>query len=221
MVTSFAETRTLLITRHSSDDEWYDSHVYQKTGDKTDPISHVNKEYRSSLSALIPSKDKVARCISRRMKKLLGNVQHEDTEPLQLVKYEGGEQFRLHQDWINPYKAATFNSKYPIRPYNRLLSSFVYLDGNCTGGETYFPDIIGVGPSADGEKYTRTDTGMGLLVRPKRGNAVFWKNMYDNGTGDPRVLHAGLPVQSGRKIGMNLFSLYYFDTPMLGETVSD
>lgn len=56
-----------------------------------------------------------------------------------------------------------------------------------------------------------------LLFKPKRGKAVLWKNMHMNGTGDSRVRHASLPVKSGRKIGMNLFSLYYIDTPIIGD----
>jgi prolyl 4-hydroxylase len=154
------------------------------------------------------------------MKALLGNIQHEDTEPLQLVRYDGGERFRLHQDWINPTKAETFNPEYPIRPYNRLVSSFIYLEDNCTGGETYFPEVTGVGPEADGSKFSRTESGKGLLVKPRRGNAVLWKTLHMNGTGDSRLLHASLPVRSGRKTGMNLFSLFYVDAPMIGGTTT-
>jgi prolyl 4-hydroxylase len=45
----------------------------------------------------------------------------------------------------------------------------------CTGGETYFPDLKGIEESADGEKFSHTDRpgGMGLLVKPRQGNAVF------------------------------------------------
>lgn len=69
---------------------------------------------------------------------------------------------------------------------------------------------------ADGEKFSRTDTGMGLLVKPKKWNAIFWNNMHMNGSGDYRVVHAGLPVHSGQKIGLNMFSYYYPDYPIVG-----
>lgn len=85
-----------------------------------------------------------------------------------------------------------------------------------SGGETYFPDVQTVGLTADGEKFSRTESGEGLLVKPRRGNALLWKNLHNNGTGDARLIHASLPVMSGRKTGMNLFSLYYADVPMLG-----
>lgn len=102
------------------------------------------------------------------------------------------------------------------RPYNRLVSIFVYLGDDCEGGETYFPNVAGVSAEADGEKFKRTDTGMGLLVKPKKGSAVLWMNLHRNGTGDKRLLHAGLPVKSGVKLGMNMFSVYFPDTPIVG-----
>lgn len=173
-------------------------------------------KYRTSSSAMVPADDPVASCLSNRMKSLLGNIQHIDTEPLQVVKYEPGQRFRLHQDWFHGPRNETYIKDRPFRAYNRLGSIFVYLEDECVGGETYFPEVRGVSSSADGKKFSRTDTGMGLLVKPKRGNAVFWNNMLPNGTGDPRVLHAALPVKSGVKIGMNIFSYYYFDAPLVG-----
>lgn len=146
---------------------------------------------------MVPYDDPVSVCLSDRMKSFLGNVQHIDTEGLQIVKYEGNERFRLHLDWFKETrKNPPIEGRRP-RPYNRLGSIFAYLDANCTGGETYFPDVKGVAPIADGDKFARTDTGMGMLVKPRRGNAVFWNNMLPNGTGDPRVLYANLLVKLG------------------------
>ena len=127
----------------------------------------------------------------------------------------------MHQDWLVAPKTNSVNSDSPVRPFNRWFSSFVYLEDNCTGGETYFPDLKGVGPSADGQKFSRTENGQGLLFKPRKGNAVFWNNLFMNGTGDPRMAHASLPVKSGTKIGMNMFGLYYLDLPILGEVEYD
>ncbi|KAI5865670.1 2OG-Fe(II) oxygenase family oxidoreductase [Durotheca rogersii] len=187
------------------------SYVYD-----SDLKSVVDQRYRTSQSAMVSPKDFVSICLSERMKSLLGNIQHIDTEPLQVVKYEGGERFRIHMDWFDRPRNETFNPKTPFRSYNRLGSIFAYLEDGCSGGETYFPDIRGVAPDADGDKFTRTETGEGLLVNPRRGNAVFWNNLFMNGSGDPRVAHAGRPVLSGRKTGMNLFSYYYLDVPIAG-----
>ncbi|KAF4334292.1 2OG-Fe(II) oxygenase family Oxidoreductase [Fusarium beomiforme] len=176
----------------------------------------VDRRFRTSQSAMVPKSDVVGKCLSRKMKSILGNIQHIDTEPIQIVKYEPNERFRIHMDWFDKPRNRTYSRNHPRRSYNRLASIFAYLDDSCTGGETYFPEVQGVSNVADGDKFSRTESGKGLLVRPKRGNAVFWNNLLPNGTGDPRVAHAGLPVHSGRKIGINLFSHYYYDAPMLG-----
>ncbi|KAH6648219.1 hypothetical protein BKA67DRAFT_579857 [Truncatella angustata] len=119
-------------------------------------------------------------------------------------------------DWFGEPRNYTFAPNVTYRPWNRLVSIFAYLDDSCTGGETYFPDVQGISAVADGDKFSRTDTGTGLLVRPKRRNAVLWNNLLNNGSGDSRVAHVGLPVHSGRKVGINLFSHYSLDAPMLG-----
>lgn len=47
--------------------------------------------------------------------------------------------------------------------------------------------------------------GGGIAFRPVAGNALFWVNLFANGTGDMRVRHAGLPVLAGRKTAMNIW----------------
>jgi prolyl 4-hydroxylase len=151
------------------------------------------------------------------MNSLLGNLQHLNNEPLQLVKYEAGGKFNIHFDWFQQLNNDTHFEDAIQKPYNRLGSIFVYLADGCTGGETYFPNIKGVSAKSDGEKFARTESGQGLLVKPKRGNAVFWNNLHMNGTGDTRLAHAGMPVHSGVKIGLNMFSFYYPDTAIIGD----
>jgi prolyl 4-hydroxylase len=46
----------------------------------------------------------------------------------------------------------------------------------------------------------------GVTFRPRVGNAVFWQNMREDGRGDERTIHAGLPVVSGKKVGMNIWT---------------
>lgn len=197
-------------TSHSKDG-FVDSMVYLPNGK-----SVVDKTYRTSKSAMIPRSDPVSRCLDARMKSLLGNIQHEGTEQLQLVRYGVGEEFVLHNDWLeNPRHVGGPDGT--ERLYNRLASLFVYLEDDCVGGETYFPQVASVGPTADGTKFSRSADGEGLLVRPRRGNGVFWNTARMNGTGDERMYHAGLPVESGVKTGMNLFGLYFLDTPIIGQ----
>lgn len=133
-----------------------------------------------------------------------------------MVKYSSGDDVQIHVDWSPFPRNKTWNPARPNRLNNRLGSVFTYLEDDCIGGETYFPSIKGVSATADGNKFTRTRSGMGLLVKPRRGNAVFWNNLHSNGSGDERTAHSGLAVTKGTKMGMNLWSHYYFDSPMIG-----
>ena len=184
--------------------------------EKGDDVSFgVDKDRRSS-SAFIPEGDMVAKCLLKRMRSLLGNAQHENIEYPQLIKYTGGEHFRPHLDTIDGEKAYKFHPDYPKRSWNRLMTALVYLGDNCTGGETCFPRVTGVGAGADGTKFARAVNRSGLIVKPKRGNAVVWKNLLTDGSADDRLMHSGLAVKSGEKLAMNLFTSYYFDSPMVG-----
>lgn len=151
------------------------------------------------------------------MQKLLGNLQHQHVESLQLVKYSTtGDTFRLHTDWMDELRNEILDANGNPRLSRRLGTVLVYLEDECEGGETFFPDITGVSETADEDKFSMVDDGEGLLVRAKRGNGVFWNNLHANGSGDTRVTHAGLPVQSGTKIALNIWSTYFIDSPLVG-----
>ncbi|KAI1781310.1 2OG-Fe(II) oxygenase family oxidoreductase [Hypoxylon cercidicola] len=181
-------------------------------------IEVLNQTVRQSQTAVLPKKDFVCDCLTRRMQSLLGNVQHMEVEPLQIVKYEaGGDQFKSHMDWFDtPQNDTSYDIEDSFKPSNRLGSIFAYLDDDCTRGETYFPHLSSVSDSADGEKFAIPDGDTGLLVKPRRGNAVFWNNLLPNGSGDARVAHLGLQVDSGTKVGLNMWSRYFLDLPMVG-----
>lgn len=36
---------------------------------------------------------------------------------------------------------------------------------------------------------------------------LFWRNLLPNGQGDPRTLHAGMPLTKGIKVGLNIWSM--------------
>lgn len=108
------------------------------------------------------------------------------------------------------------------RLFNRVASFFVFLRDNCTEGETYFPLVDVLDQDAKkGGSVARTLQGkasrgekdgeqMGIKFKPIQGNGVFWVNIDADGNGDRRLVHAGLPVGSGEKIGMNIWPRKFY-----------
>ena len=47
---------------------------------------------------------------------------------------------------------------------------------------------------------------IGRTFWPKKGSAVFWYNLFQNGEGDVRTRHAACPVLAGTKWGIILMS---------------
>jgi prolyl 4-hydroxylase len=86
----------------------------------------------------------------------------------QLVHYEKGEKFDVHHDW--------YEEPQPLRGkhgrwFNRVASFFVYLEGECSGGKTWFPyiDVKGQGEG----KWRKLEEDGGTAFAPKGGNALF------------------------------------------------
>lgn len=131
----------------------------------------------------------------------------------QLVRYEVGQKFDTHHDW---YEAPQRMRDGGARWFNRIASFFVYLDGhNVTGGETWFPYVearegMGAGKWMRREGKGKEGEEGGTVFMPKRGNALFWVNLHANGTGDERVVHAGLPLSGGRKTAMNIWPRKFY-----------
>ena len=53
---------------------------------------------------------------------------------------------------------------------------------------------------------TLEDLTQGVIFKPIPGNAVYWENMREDGSGYAESWHAGLPVTRGEKIGLNIWS---------------
>jgi len=114
--------------------------------------------------------------------------------------------FRYHYDWSAGKSAS-----------GRVSSFMVYLEADCTGGGTNFPRL----EKPKDESWCRfieceeeegagngTQVLNGVTFKPIKGNAVFWENMRSDGSGYKESWHAGLPVKSGTKIGLNIWSWY-------------
>ncbi|KAH8695702.1 hypothetical protein GQ44DRAFT_744549 [Phaeosphaeriaceae sp. PMI808] len=162
---------------------------------------------RTSQSTSLES-DEVVQCIEQRALDFQGfDTKRESLEPLQLVAYTHSQEYHAHTDWFTG--SAQTTSEYGG---NRLSSFFVYVyaSDDIKGGGTQFP-LLDVPVDEAWCDYVNCDAEMedGVVFRPVNGNAVFWRNLKKSGkeyVGDRRTVHAGLPVQRGRKLGMNIWT---------------
>lgn len=147
---------------------------------------------------------------------------HEPFSTPQLVRYFPSQKYDLHTDFWPEHQIINDGSN---RLYNRVASFFVFLRDNCTEGYTYFPSVEPSHSSRDnpasdeqlekwyGDKVARGERNgepEGVKFKPIKGNAVFWVNIRENGVGDRRLLHAGLPVKEGEKIGLNIWPRKFY-----------
>ncbi|KIV78809.1 hypothetical protein PV11_06419 [Exophiala sideris] len=146
-----------------------------------------------------------------------------DLEKLQLVKYLPSQYYHHHMDWFD----TLMRDDSPAgrgRYFNRVASFFIYLDDTCTGGGTEFPELqfdlesldeSGVRGSAEfwreridfdrQRQKGEEKVSSGISFKPRKGSGVFWVNLLPIGYGDERLTHAGLPVEQGQKVGMNIW----------------
>ncbi|WP_417485133.1 prolyl hydroxylase family protein [Maricaulis salignorans] len=141
--------------------------------------------HRQSMTAALPdgAMDLVLWAVKRRMAGLAGG-NFEQGEPLAVLLYRPGEQYRPHVDFLSEDGHAA--SADLARRGQRVATSLVRLNQEFTGGDTVFPrlDIRWTG---------------------QRGDALSFANINPAGQGDPMTLHAGEPVQTGLKILASLW----------------
>ena len=177
--------------------------------------SSAQSQARTSLSAPLPADDTTVECVLGRAEHFMGTLMAPGRDEMgvaQMVRYTPGQKFDLHYDWFQrPRLQDGDNGRQ--RVYNRVATFFVILQENCTDGETYFPYIKPISSQIGGDvtaRVWREHEDGGMAFKPIAGNALFWVNLMPNGTGDKRVLHAGLPVTSGTKTALNIWPRAFF-----------
>lgn len=99
-------------------------------------------------------------------------------EPIQVLHYAVGEQFRPHHDFLDPQSPGFAEQ---LRLYGqRIATVLIYLNDGYEGGETVFPRL-------------------GISYRGGTGDGLFWTNVDRKGHADPMTMHAGTPPTSGEK----------------------
>lgn len=99
-----------------------------------------------------------------------------NAEDMQVVHYVNGQRYDSHHDWgVSGH------------PESRFITLLLYLTDMAdedAGGETAFP---------------KGANGLGFKVSPRKGSAVLFYNLLEDGNGDDLALHAALPVYRGEK----------------------
>eukprot|EP00546_Thalassionema_frauenfeldii_P019754 CAMPEP_0178903498 /NCGR_PEP_ID=MMETSP0786-20121207/5186_1 /TAXON_ID=186022 /ORGANISM="Thalassionema frauenfeldii, Strain CCMP 1798" /LENGTH=439 /DNA_ID=CAMNT_0020574867 /DNA_START=24 /DNA_END=1343 /DNA_ORIENTATION=- len=101
-----------------------------------------------------------------------------NAEYLQMLRYEVGQFYRQHHDYIGHHTKRQEGV--------RILTVFLYLNDVEEGGGTNFPKLD-------------------VTVMPKRGRVLLWPSVLDEdpNSKDPRTDHQALPVEKGIKFGAN------------------
>ncbi|KAI1877973.1 uncharacterized protein JN550_000155 [Neoarthrinium moseri] len=179
--------------------------------------TYQDASVRDSAVALLPRTDAV-RCVERRALALQGWRRDLWVERLRTQRYVAAGHYAHHFDWGSG-----------ARGWGRVSSMMVWVAAeNLEGGGTEFPLLR---KNGDGDKWCRwvecpggsegrpsdesredrvpeEEDGLGVTFKPVAGNAVFWENFRPDGTGRgwEETWHAGLPVKSGVKVGLNIWS---------------
>ena len=108
-------------------------------------------------------------------------------EPLQLVRYQPSEVFTPHHDYHEPGPDGKLGSS--VQGEQRAFTVLLFgatLPADA-GGETHFPHL-------------------GLAVTPRKGDALVWANVDNDGVPNPRSLHEGRPPADGHeKLAVNVW----------------
>ena len=99
-------------------------------------------------------------------------------EPLSVLHYEVGQEFRRHVDFINPAHPAFVQDL--AEKGQRIATFLTYLNEDFDGAETEFPVLA-------------------LRWRGKTGDAILFHNVDPAGEPDRRTLHAGRTPTRGEK----------------------
>lgn len=131
---------------------------------------------RTSQSMTFPATDDDVwlRQLQRRLAALTG-LPFANAEPLAVLRYARGEEYRPHRDYLRDPAALAADA-----PGQRVRTVFAYLSDVAAGGETDFPLL-------------------GVRIAPRRGRVVMFDNVRPDGAPDADTLHAGMPVVQGRK----------------------
>lgn len=133
--------------------------------------------YRSSYSGDVDPANSFVAMIERRISDLMG-IEQSWGETFQGQRYQPGQEFQGHYDWFD--SSAEYWRKETLVGGQRSWTAMAWLNEVEEGGETRFSQL-------------------GIGFPPQAGSLLMWNNARPDGSPNPDVLHAGMPVVRGVK----------------------
>jgi prolyl 4-hydroxylase len=148
-----------------------------------DKVESVFDPGRTSNHTFIPTTfDDTIISLTAKISKF-ANLHPATAEPLQVVRYEVGEEYKPHYDAWDYTEQKNWQGK----AGQRILTALLYLNEVEEGGNTIFPNLD-------------------LEIDPRPGRIVFFHNVWPaNPHRHPQALHGGAPVTKGTKWVCNLW----------------
>lgn len=156
-----------------SENKFKDARVVDnKTGD------FIQHKARTSMNAaFIRGETELISTIEKRIAELI-HWEVEKGEPIQVLRYEIGGEYKAHYDFFDPTTVG--GQKNMEKGGQRVGTFLMYLSDVDAGGATRFPSL-------------------NFEVRPKAGMALYFADLLPTGEPDKLSLHSSVPVVAGTK----------------------
>jgi prolyl 4-hydroxylase len=188
----------------------------------------LNLSVRLSEKAPLP-RSQTVKCIEDRARIFQGWRPYTFIEKLWSQRYNTGGHYTYHYDWNTATRSSGRVSSFMVyveanctgggthfprlqKPSDESWCRFI----DCEPEKTYSSLSTTVGNSSSSSspaqnreaERKKQDLNAGVIFKPIAGNAVYWENMRSDGSGYTESWHAGLPVLTGEKIGLNIWSWF-------------
>ncbi|KUJ23456.1 uncharacterized protein LY89DRAFT_755374 [Mollisia scopiformis] len=161
---------------------------------------NFDNDIRDASLVDIGDEDSVMNCIRQRAARFQGNCLDTRIEKTTIQTYAKNGHFTYHFDAFFDDIAADING-------NRISTFMLYLEAPEVGGGTSFPRIaVNIDPQDKCDIIECHHTGNGTVFWPSIGNGIFWMNLNKERRLHHDTWHAGLPVLSGVKTIVNIWS---------------
>lgn len=150
----------------------------------------IKKDHRNSETVWLVKNDDIVERIAKRVAERT-NTHINLQEDMQCVHYGKGGVFKEHHDSYTDEELVQVIQNGNRQRFGTFL---IYLNDNYTGGETIFPLLP-------------------KKIKPKKGKAIYFKNIDDNHTIIPESLHIGSTIKSGEKWIANIWIGIDVDVP--------